>query len=284
MSRIRKTDVRMIAKAIKSGPGKFKLNTGWTRLCEEFGIGTIETAHVEFSRADLKTWRDLVSSSLGFDPLGEKPEGDRISVSKITPDEKWAGEVVQKWLVSLTSFNGDLILIDGRSSIIESVEYRLDWRRIDTAHYKSIIVIENFKAYLSTHRFKFPDLDNALVLYRGHDHSAKEVINFLDEINGSLPVYLFTDPDPAGIGIIIDSQFASHVICPDIKDLHKENSVSYRFEKQIGHRPGILSDISNCTDSFSQYASHIVNQGIAISQEWLCSHDIPLVSMPLRDS
>src|SRR5690606_9142200 len=188
-----------------------KATATWIQLVNEFGLGEVRGHHIYFSRQDYKAWREILAADCGFDPTQTVLSGDRTAVSKLTPNEKWSTESMWARRVSTTVIGGDLVTTTGRCEIIPGVDYGVDVNTLRPADYDAVLVIENSEAFFYAHLFHTPDLGHLLVLYRGHDYSARTVMTFLEN-STDMPVIGFTDPDPAGAGLLKGHKLLTHAL------------------------------------------------------------------------
>ena len=169
-------------------------------------------------------------------------------------------------MVLTTAHGSNLVTAGGERGIIPSVEYRVSIDSLRTSDYE---------AYLFIHQFQLPEIGHVLVLYRGHDTSARAVLTLLERVAG-MPVRGFNDPDPAGVGILIDNKWFTHALIPDRSYLEDAPTLPTRFAGQLAVRPRIKEQCAGRSEEFRRYVDWIVDGGIAISQEWLCSHRTPI--------
>jgi len=282
MPSLTKAQVSIISTVLKKNTSKIRLSAQWQELHDSYGIGRCEGKWLHLTRQDLKKWRSLIIAQVGFDLTKESLSGNRTEVSKRVKNEKWSTAAARSTRIYCSALNAPLVLRQGTIEALPEVEYCIDYQDIQIEHYTSIMVIENLEAYIFAHSFCFPDMGKVLLVYRGHDQSARAMKTCLKAALKGMPVYYFTDPDPSGIGIIIDSPFATHAIVPAFEAMQKKDSLTERFAKQLAARPDLRSQVASYSIDFQGYAEHILNKGIAISQEWLCSHDVTLQSIHLR--
>lgn len=282
MSSLTKSDVGIISTVLKNNSAKTRLTPAWQTLHDSYGIGRCEGKWLYFTRNDLKSWRQLIIANAGFDPSSETLSGDRTSVANKARNEKWSTQSVQINRIYCTTINSDLVLTQGNVLTLAEVEYRVDYHDINLGHYDALMVIENLEAYIYCQSFNFPDLGKVLVAYRGHDQSVRALLNCLDNKPDNLPVYYFCDPDPAGLGIIMDSPHATHAITPTLEAIKKAASLSDRFAPQLAARTNLRNQTSAYSSAFQAYVNYMINEGVALSQEWLCSANIPLQAIRIK--
>jgi hypothetical protein len=273
---LNKSDVGIIRTILKNRSSKVQLTSSWQALYESYGIGRCEGKWLYFTRSDHKIWRELVIASTDFDPMNDNLTGNRTSIANNARNEKWASQSIQDNRIYCTALNSSLMLNQGELTVLKNVEYRIDYNDIQLGHYEILMVIENLEAYVYCHSFNFQSLGKALIVYRGHDQSARALLNYLDLHAGEIPVYYFCDPDPAGLAIIMDSPHATHAIIPELESLNKSLTLIELFSKQLAARPSLREQSVEYSLDFQRYVNYIINEGFARSQEWLCNKNISL--------
>lgn len=275
MSALTKQQVKIIATALKNQTPRVKATSNWIKLVAEYGLGEVRGGQVHFSRQDYKTWREILMADVGFDPTQETIAGNRTEVASLTPNEKWSTESVWASMVSTTVIGGNLITTKGACGIVPGVEYRVGSNALRPGDYDALLVVENYEAFLFIHRFQLPELGHVLVLYRGHDVTSRVVASLLDSAVNK-PVIGFTDPDPAGVGLLIDNKALTHALIPEAEDLSKAPKLTQRFADQLAARANLKAQSAERSEAFKCYVNLIVDKGVAISQEWLSSHRVRL--------
>ena len=281
MPSINKKQVKIITTAIKNQSHEINATSTWLGLVAEFSIGKVSGSKILFTRNDYKKWREILISSCGYDPLDIVLSGNRTEVASVTHHEKWASESELAKQLSVTAINSDIITSKGRCSVIPEVEYRVNKDHLNPRDYEACMVVENLEAFIFIHRFNLPTLGRALVLYRGHDVTTRAVNEFLERTQ-DVPIIGFTDPDPSGLGILNDWSWLNHALVPDVTLLAKAPSLHARFQKQLQARPNIKEEFGAKSLLYQKYANWIVDKGFAGTQEWLCSHYIPLQLLSIR--
>lgn len=275
MSSLSKQQVKIIVTAIKKQAPRIRATTAWVQLSEEYGLGEQRGDHIHFSRQDYKAWREILIAECGFDPVEAELTGNRTEVARLTSNEKWSTESVRAGLVSVTVLGGNLVTAQGQCDVIPGVEYRVSIDALRPDDYEALLVVENFEAFLFIHQYLLPECGHALVLYRGHDASARSVIELQKRADDDMPVIGFADTDPAGIGIVIDNRCLTHALFPDRDSLVGVPTLAQRFADQLTMRPRLLEQCSDKSEEFRQYVKWMLIEGIAISQERMCSLRIP---------
>tara|TARA_R110001583_G_scaffold195555_1_gene376098 strand:- start:276 stop:1121 length:846 start_codon:yes stop_codon:yes gene_type:complete len=278
---INKKQVNIIVTAIKNQAREIKATRTWLELVAEFSLGKVSANKIIFNRDDYKKWREILISHCGYDPIATTLQGNRTEVTKLTHHDKWAGESELAKQLSVTVIGGDLITANGRCAVIPEVDYRVNKEYLNPSDYEACMVVENFEAFIFIYRFNLPALGHVLVLYRGHNTTARSVTDFLQVVQG-IPIIGFTDPDPAGLGILNDWNCFTHALIPDPAKIKAIPSLHDRFKVQLRARPNMKAELEGKSLQYEAYANWILESGFAGTQEFLCSRGIPLKMVKLR--
>ena len=262
---------------------KTRCTAAWRRLHQEYGLGgLIDNKTLHWSREDLKWWRDLIDTDR---PAHEAAQAgvDRTAMSKYTANEKLTRASVQDQRLFCHAINAPLYMTSGEQPAHPDIEYRVHYQTIDINRYAACLIIENLESYVYCQRINWPSLPPTLVLYRGHDKSVQALRALLNSRKKSVDVYIFPDTDPAGMGIAMSMAEATHIIAPDVRSLAPGGLLRDRFATQLQRLPNLRSQVRGFSESFQLLVSDILQTGTAVSQEWLCAHEVPLKLIPLRD-
>ncbi|AQA18982.1 hypothetical protein BST95_12740 [Halioglobus japonicus] len=259
------------------------LSSAWLELHNEYGLGKPVGKHmIQWTRDDHKKWREIIAPREMAREAADLG-ADRTSVAKYTPDEKISKVSVREGRVFCQAIHTNLFLKQGPIEVYPEVEYVVSQDDIDLQKYGAILIVENLEAYIYCHSFVFADLNYlTLVVYRGHDASARAVNALLERTPERMKVIIFPDADPAGVSIAMSTETASHVIVPDLFCLSAEDSVGERFSKQLAKFPDLRDRAKSHSIDFQEYVDHLLNRGYAVSQERLCSRHIRLNTLVLR--
>jgi len=140
------------------------------------------------------------------------------------------------------------------------------------------VVVENLEAFVLWGQFNFLEqLRNSLVVYRGHDVSAKAVISFLNSLPIGIDVTVFSDPDPAGLEIIMSTPKVTSALVPVSIENFRKVSHKERFGGQLATMPNVKEKSLSFSEQFQKYVNTITKLGIAVTQERLCNQKSLLV-------
>ena len=279
MPELTKSAFNAISCVLKERKNKVKVLKLWRTIYDEFAIGRLAVEGAQtwlyFDVADREKLRSVCIANTGKDPLGLKIQGLRSEMT--SHNEKWATESIQRYMVYCTSFKQAIYVNGGTFNLPTQAGLWLDYHNIDIARYERIILVENLEAFIFWSEFNAPEsIVGALVLYRGHDISAKAVQQFLTELSDTFHITVFSDPDPSGLKIILDTPHVSSALIPVNVDRLKSQTNTERFAKQLAVNTTVKNKAQRFSPAFQIYVAAIVDSGIAISQEKLCHNKIPL--------
>lgn len=196
-------------------------------------------------------------------------------------DEKWASQSILETRIFCSALNSDLHLSNGGViTVVHGMEYRCDYNDIALDNYDAVMLVENIEAFIQIHAFNFSWIEKMLVVYRGHDISARAAKHFLESV--TLPVYGFFDPDPAGMGMLMDNPVMTHAVIPSISQLDPKHTLTERFLKQIVSRPNLKQQSDAFSGHIRDMVAHIADKGIAYSQESICARNMRLDLIRLK--
>jgi hypothetical protein len=185
--------------------------------------------------------------------------------------------------ILVSSLNSDLILDQGTQVVLPRVEYRVQVDDIQFEAYDSLVVVENLGAYKYCQSFCWPDIGAALVVYRGHEGpEERAVLKLLEVQSAERPIYAFYDPDPAGVGMVMDLIHFTHAIVPPLGVGIRKRRLQDRFNKQLAVRPNLKKQSAGFSQVWQAYIEQLIDEGIASSQEWLCNARVGLRCIHLK--
>jgi len=285
MPDLTRSQLAALSRVLREGRNLVSANALWSMLHCQYGIGQLTGTKIVLSATDRKTVLDLVQKWTGLNVLTDSLVGSRTDLAgRGAVNEKLGMERPLASRVVCTALGAPLHFDGKPMEVFPEVEYRLDYRRLTLTHYSAILVIENHEAFLAADKINWSH-ESVLVLYRGHDDSVTAVSRCLADAPRGMKIIYFTDPDPAGIGIIRDAIAATHALVPSDEffalGTHPNNM--NRFADQYRVRPGlqdvVLTDAS-VSSAFREYARRIFS-GHAFSQEFLIARGVPLECVPV---
>ena len=283
MSGLSKADVGIIGTALKKRAERVDLTVAWQRIHDDLQIGRCVDRWLYLSRKDHRELSLLCAQLTGVDPLLGLPAGGRTEVAGQAFNEKWGNGAVRDGKILVSSLNSDLILDQGTQTVLPRVEYRVHLDDIQIEAYESLVVVENLDAYKNCQSFCWSDVGSALIVYRGHEGpEVHAVLKLLGEQAGERPIYAFYDPDPAGIGMVMDLPHATHAIVPPLDMAIRKRRLQERFNKQLAARPNLKQQSADFSEAWQFYVSELIDGGISSSQEWLCNARVGLQSIYLE--
>lgn len=279
MPELTKSAFNAISCVLKERKKRVKVLKLWRSIYDEFAIGRLAVEGAQtwlyFDVADREKLRSVCIANTGKDPLGSAIQGLRSEMT--SHNEKWATESIQQHMVYCTSFKQAIYVNGDAFNLPAQAGLWLDYRNIDITRYERVIIVENLEAFIFWSEFNAPEsIAGALVLYHGHDISAKAVQRFLIELSDTFHITVFSDPDPSGLKIILDTPHVSSALIPENVESLKSQTNTERFAKQLAVNTTIKNKAQCFSPAFQIYVAAIIGSGIAISQEKLCHSKIPL--------
>lgn len=282
MPKLNKADIRLITNVVKQRKNKVKFGKTWQAIFDEFNVGEVRAEGSQqwlyFDLVARDELQQLCESDTGVSPSFGLPKGIRTDVAGIAIDEKISTESIQQNRIycSATAYPiyiaGDEVCLPAKSSLW------VDFNDISIGKYTRVVVVENLEAFVLWGQFNLSEqLGSSLVVYRGHDVTAKAVISFLNILPIGIDVTVFSDPDPAGLGIIMSTPKVTSALVPVSIEGFKKVSHKERFGAQLATMPNVKEKSLLFSEQFQKYANTIIKLGIAVNQERLCNEKWPLV-------
>ena len=280
MDELTSRDFQRIHRVVTQALSETKLTPLWQYLHNEYEIGRISDKNLKFSKEDYRRIRDIIKQANGIDVMLPLPTGSRIEISKYTGNEKLFSEKPGRHHILLNNANGLLKINNSEIKLWLGSSYRCDWRQLKSELnlIEKIIIVENLQVFDYIQMAQFPvELKNAFVLYRGHNESAKAVIDLLNALPKNCQIIGFADYDPAGFKILLTGiSGITHCLLPELAENLFDLAVGTKniFQKQQKEiafiENSILSSILN------HYWQQLKLHKVCISQELMLSQTIKL--------
>lgn len=277
-----RTHFQAIEKLIKSGKQRVNNTKAWQVICEQENIGQLSGRFIEFTTKEIQILRKLIVESEGIDLQEQSLEGDRTAITKLVNNEKLSNEApFASALLFATKHQDGIPCLDRCYECPPKGFIGLDIEDIDVKAINKLVVVENGRAFLDWHLFKFPsELDGAIFVYRGHGGNAKHVSLLFAALPESVFKVGFFDFDPAGIDMGNAGYFDAVLFPYFWKD-----TVAIKQQKvQILNKPSVIaSQQKSLGDRYLSYKpamrvayEFIEKQNIAVTQEAIAFHRVPL--------
>ncbi|WP_221074831.1 DUF7281 domain-containing protein [Agarivorans aestuarii] len=159
----------------------------------------------------------LSKDILGLDLNLDLHSSDRKLASQKAGDDKLAGiKPNDNFLLSKQLHHGSAPSLLFYSS--DQLATRCPIDSLNLSLLDAVIVVENLLAFDAIEQFKLPTLpSNTLVVYRGDaQHSPKAVKTLINKLPSSVMLIAFTDFDPAGFLIAINTGHQIHALMPKL--------------------------------------------------------------------
>ncbi len=259
-----------IQNALRKGSSEVKLNKIWKALHQELAIGTPSGNRLWLSTQDRERLRRHIIHETHIDPLTEEITGDRMTVAAGTANEKLSeepvfGDEIRVWCsegIQLRSGNavtppGTSINVNPKEIVLEALE--------------AVTIVENGAAFKQWHRLSAnPEIERSVAIYRGHDHAARRVIEFLETVPPRVRSYAAVDFDPAGL-IIANSLKADAILAPaHLETVVLDNRINKEEAFNAQYKPEFRSGLP---ESWQALWDWMVKHRAAITQETMLAHD-----------
>ena len=273
-------EIEAIRKALISGKREVSANQTWKRICQITEAGDIEGKKIRFTQADMERLRSFVIREAGFDPTMDTLKNGRVEQSTVSVNEKLArGGVFDSMVIAGRPKGGSVPIkemgeLPAGALACVSIDKMMPPKTVSDP----IVIMENgaMMAYLETIRWP-DDIPNPIVLYRGHGINLPEIKKWVREVPDRALIIPFFDFDPEGIDMTRQYE-AQRCIVPRnwraIVNRSPYNNAT-KYMKQISKRDLLSQD----TRIPSAMRRHIAQNKIAVMQEHILSHDLPITIM-----
>lgn len=249
-----------VHRLLRERQARVPLNSLWQRLHAHFETGTLDGRWLVFDRDARETLRRLAEAEWGFDPLPGVPDGSRLAVAAQAIDEKIARQRPDDGFVLVKgALPAPLPRLPAQTSLRVPIACLAD------AAIERIVVIENLDSFDSWERYQAPtELDDALVLYRGHGGLARGARQLLEALAGCAQVTVFGDFDPAGLAIAATLPGAGALLVPVLSDRLLRSASPQHF--QLQHRAARYLDGSEL-GAWQALWEEMKGHGLSIKQQ-----------------
>lgn len=208
------------------------------------------------------------------------PKGlDRISVLSYIQDDKLADEKPNDNFVLATTYNGKLRVYDHDIVLPKGASLRLPLAGVDKTSFDTFIVVENLDIFDNWHLASIsPKLQNALVLYRGHDSISKGLKALLENLGGDTDVIMCPDLDPKGIENCFTTPRVNCILAPSIEDIQTRLSQNSQMQNKFVNQQDSVKYLKKqeC-GAWQSLISHLIGNNLAIMQQASFALKLPLV-------
>lgn len=284
MDELSSRDLQGINRVVTQAVAEVKLNRLWLYLHDEYGIGRKNGSNLQLTFKDHQRVREITQQNTRLDPILPLPFGSRLQVSKHTGNEKLFSEAPGRHHLLLNSPDGLLKLKHTEIPLTMGSSYRCDWRELELSQLDRIIVVENLQAFDYIQIAQLPEqLECAWVLYRGHDVSARAVIDLLNELPESCDIIGFADYDPDGFKILLSNiPRISHCLLPELSD--NLFAMALGTQNRFRQQQAAMDYINNCALPVSLHLHWLtlMQHKVCIAQELVLAEKIDLNCLSFR--
>lgn len=273
---------RSIQRVLQQRSARVAINKTWSQIHNEFAIGSRVGKYLALTADDRERLRFTLLRATGLDPLHDHLDGDRLAMSRRSPNEKLAAQPVFGDGIKLFRLQQPIPLVGGAASTPPGSYLTTNPGQLDAARLDVIVVIENGTAFLNWPKLRADaGIRHALALYRGHDDSARRVLNLLHEVRSQARIYAAVDFDPAGFRIALGLG-ADALLVPErypriLQEVHLNKPEA--FEKQ-----NTKAEDANIPGGWRIAWDWIHQHRIAVTQEALLARNWNMVALRARDT
>lgn len=268
--------------------GRLKIKPLITKLYDDYQFGQKIQGYIEFTEADIESLkRDLlIQDKLNFciDPYPQKQSRNQRALS--TRDEKHNTYPVSQDFVLLNSLKSFRLNQNSTAlSELTSLGVYFQASQIISVEHQYIVLVENLAMMANLAMLNIPEaLKNALWLYRGDLSAGKttgQAYHFFDRFKESNTLICFSDLDPAGLQIAINSGASYWLTVQDKQSLTMElNGIEQDWFNQDESRRWLESKKplnTQCQILFDSMNLHHKT----LQQEQMLAHKVALALYPL---
>jgi hypothetical protein len=261
----------ILISALKRRENEVPFNKSWQFVYNEWNLGVLNGRKLQLNSKDYAAIRQILSTMLGCDPFDYNPNGTRIDVAGRTRNEKSSTVAPLKNTVLVTSDIGTIKGAHTNIQLEKGMAVSTDFSLLDENWLSTIVVIENFEAFVNWHKYHVPEeLTGVAAIYRGdngHNAGLKSLLASRDDIN----LIAFTDYDPAGFAIakgLKSKSMLLPVIGHEIFDMGIDKPSAYQDQVLMVSRdsPGLIQ----------QHINGMISASSTVTQEAMCAHKIIL--------
>jgi hypothetical protein len=253
----------------------------WLQIHLEYNIGVRQGNQIQLDSQSRISIALLVKKQTDLDPrkdnYSELKDKSRTEVSKLTRHEKFISRPPREAFVQVRILNDEYCSPGYLGMVVTDViELEMNY----------ILSIENFDTFANIQRGDLDCLnllatDKLVVVFAGDSIASPKAIKLLRD-NIKISWTHFGDYDPAGILIAISRLKSNQIILPAIHARTQLTTISNLsiFDKQCSQLASINQLKSDKT--VIEHISFIANNKVAVMQEQLIAHKIPLVLISLK--
>ncbi|CAH7421390.1 conserved hypothetical protein [Vibrio chagasii] len=193
--------LKAIVQPKKIASGATVKHSGFFVVAHElYGYGKLSGDSLLLSTLDIIGIKKLILDKFSFDLAKDELPTSRVSLSEKFVNEKLGGGAVKGHRVELSALNG--CRVNGLNlPLVEGMTLCVDDRFLETIQHSHIVVVENYEAFTSIGKTRFPvGLSDAIFIYRGDGDGGVINKDFFNRFSESKVIGWF-DTDPSGVSI-----------------------------------------------------------------------------------
>lgn len=269
---------KAIQEVLRKPAGTYRLSKVLKSIHEEFSVGRISgDKSISFSRVELEKLRSLAEASCVADPLHNNVDLPRTKLAEVSRDEKLTGISVFGDLIQVAHATGAAIETElGEAIVPPYTLLSIPYNHLDLSK-SDIVVVENGDVIRNWPKICLPpELNNAILLYRGHGESARHVRDLIASCSSDR-VYAYYDFDPSGFSKATTLGFSKFIVPSNWNRVHLHPV--FRFNKPDvfwNQQADLKFLLSHESDLLNEVGLYLKAHKLAITQEHLTAHQVDL--------
>jgi hypothetical protein len=286
---MKKQTFSAIQKLLRSGKNHTNTTKVWAELVKEEDIGRISGKEVVFTPKELSLLRSMANTQTTSDVIHVSLSGSREEMSNHFINEKYSNSIVFGDLIwGAIDPSCQIPLKAGEASIPFGTFLSFPLTELDISRCPLLLVIENGEVFRKWHQLNMPRFEvQPLVVYRGHNHNQREVIELVSKINQNNGHTIgFFDYDPKGFCMAHKMNVKSVLLPTGWKDHHREHDIAKIFNKNdrfIAQKQELENQLSSMKDLAHDIGHSLLNGKWSLTQEHILAHKGKLVQVPAVD-
>lgn len=275
-----KREFEAVQHMLVKGQTQVKLNQTWKKIHQQQGVGIVTSTMLSLSRKEREYLRNWIMRETGIDPYSrDKLPERRIKVAEIGRNEKLARRNVFSSMLRVARYNGgDINTRSGKASIPPSSVLEISSDQLILSD-ETVVIVENGELIREWHKLFLPsELEHALIIYRGHESEAALLRDLLISSPPKLNIGYY-DFDPAGLLMGLSNGHQAVLLPRKLGELSRGKALFDSINQpdkfwDQGEQLRILQ--KKDASCLQPYIDHVVSHQVALMQEHMMVHQIPL--------
>ena len=269
--------IKRLLQICQSSEARFPRSKGLNQFQQDYNIGTVMGASLNFSPQDKSQIRALLLKTESIDADTTDPtQWDGLSRTDSLvwgSNEKLTHSAVRQQRVAIKHLPQQALLLGGTRLVLpEGSNLDVNWHTItQQSHHDTVLVVENWEAFERIHQAQLdfsPAGKNPLVVFRGSPvYQQDHTIALLEALQR--PVFAFVDFDPAGLVLAQGLHYFQDIILPPMTMLESYLQACTnheRYQKQLPQTAQTLNSSQHA--NIARVWEMLKYQGVALPQEY----------------